>query len=166
MSITQIQSANNVDSRQNKQLSNSKTFTPSQFESSMHTVAKPASTDQPVESQNEDMNRSWKVIYSYVTNREMGSDEYKNMKKNHEQYVKEKQRKAAHVAKEMASLQNGSKHENEELYLVTQQIKADHFEEKHFDAEPPCVDEENFTVKLIDKIEEFESHMGTKLRQQ
>ena len=70
----------------------------------MHTVAKPASTEQPVETQNEDMNRSWKVIYSYVTNREMGSDEYKNMKKNHEQYVKEKQRKAAHIAKEMASL--------------------------------------------------------------
>ena len=45
---------------------------------------------------------------------------------------------------------------------MTQQIKADHFEEKHFDAESPCMDEENFKVKLIDKIEEFESHMSAR----
>ena len=132
----------------------------------MHTIVNPVSTDLSQSAKNEDMTRSWKVIYSYVTNREMGSDEYKNMKKNHEHYIKEKQRKAAHAAKEIALQQNSSKHETEELYLVTQQIKADHFEEKHFDAEPPCMDEENFKVKLIDKIEEFESHMGAKLADQ
>ena len=120
-----MQSAKNVISRQgsqhNNKLSNSKTFTPSQFESSVHTMVRPASTDQSAEMKNEDMTRSWKVIYSYVTNREMGSDEYKNMKKNHEQYVKEKSRKAAHAAKESAfNNQNSSKQENEELYLITQ----------------------------------------------
>ena len=83
------------------------------------------------------------------------------MQLNHQAFVKDKQRKEQQAALEESFKQKGPKGEEEELYLITKQIKADHFEEKHFDSEPPCVDEENFKVKLIDKVEEFNDHMSS-----
>ena len=108
---------------------------------------------------NEDLTRDWAIIKSYVTNRDMESAEYRIMQLNHQAFLKDKQRKEQQAALEEQFQHKSHKGEEEELYLITKQIKADHFEEKHFDSEPPCVDEENFKVKLIDKVEEFNEHM-------
>ena len=128
----------------------------------MQSLARPATVDVPDHSGgfNEDLARDWSVVHSYVTNRDMEAAEYKMMQLNHKAFLKDKLRKEQQAAAEMEFLPKGPKGEEEELYVITKQIKADHFEEKHFDSEPPCIDEENFKVKLIDQAAEFDEHMS------
>ena len=130
----------------------------------MGSLARPTAVDAPAHAGgfNEDLTRDWTTVHSYVTNRDMEGAEYKIMQLNHAAFLKDTLRKEQLAAAELASQPTGPKGEEEELYLITKQIKADHFEEKHFDSEPPCIDEENFKVKLIDSAAEFDEHMQTK----